>query len=550
MAATTVLASGCSGGGSGKAADSTRHKAQPTDTIHTWQNAMAVYGWLPEQALGIIDTAEMVGNVSEFRADLFRMRIYCETQAFSVMDSLLGGPADVRYDSAMAIGRRLLRHDSLNTDLAMQQNVLELMHYSARQKENTDEAIRYARRLVDVCHRQGAETVALRNEAEVGVLLCAQGLKEQGLERLDSVIARLTASEVFKFNEMDALIIASKRKMDVLTGEKRYAETLPMARHIIDLLNDYELHPDQYNDSTYRMPDAAQRAAYIRFYRTQAQGRITAAYAALGQLGSMEEVCSQVEQTVRQATVGEYTACYQALERQMEAERQKVRAERSQLVSVIIGLALAAALAALLWYWRQKRIISRKNRVLVRQMSDAHRLKEEAAKYRQLYEERLRVGETSAKRLSTNGAQESSGMSLAKVAVISADVPAEEDSSGSSGELTDDQVFLQLSDMIVSERLYLDPNCNRQMLIDRLHVSKERIGSAFAKGSSHPSLSAYINNLRLDHAYQLLTAEPDLDLETVALRSGFSSRKYFGERFKLRYGMTLSEFRTSRQKDE
>ena len=85
------------------------------------------------------------------------------------------------------------------------------------------------------------------------------------------------------------------------------------------------------------------------------------------------------------------------------------------------------------------------------------------------------------------------------------------------------------------------------MLIDRFGLSKERIGAAFAKGSSHPSLSAHINDLRLEHAYKLLLDQPGLDLVQVARQSGFSSRKYFGDRFKLRYGMTPSEFRAARQ---
>jgi AraC-like DNA-binding protein len=41
--------------------------------------------------------------------------------------------------------------------------------------------------------------------------------------------------------------------------------------------------------------------------------------------------------------------------------------------------------------------------------------------------------------------------------------------------------------------------------------------------------------------------QPGLDLGQVAQQSGFSSRKYFGDRFKSRYGMTPSEFRAARQ---
>ena len=119
--------------------------------------------------------------------------------------------------------------------------------------------------------------------------------------------------------------------------------------------------------------------------------------------------------------------------------------------------------------------------------------------------------------------------------------------SNSDSTTPDDALFAQIHDTIVREQLYLNPACDRQMLIDRFGLSKERIGAAFAKGSSHPSLSAYINDLRLEHAYKLLLDQPGLDLGQVAQQSGFSSRKYFGDCFKSRYGMTPSEFRAARQ---
>ena len=48
------------------------------------------------------------------------------------------------------------------------------------------------------------------------------------------------------------------------------AEMLPLARRMIELLDDYEQHPGQYHDGTYRKPPADKREDYIRFYRSQA----------------------------------------------------------------------------------------------------------------------------------------------------------------------------------------------------------------------------------------------------------------------------------------
>lgn len=69
------------------------------------------------------------------------------------------------------------------------------------------------RELVEVCHGQGAETEALRNEAEVGAALCFLGKETEGMARIDSVIALL---DVKKFNELDAMLIVLKRKVMVL----------------------------------------------------------------------------------------------------------------------------------------------------------------------------------------------------------------------------------------------------------------------------------------------------------------------------------------------
>lgn len=45
------------------------HTPQPSDTLYTWRAAMLVYDYQPERALLIIDSAVIVGNMSEVWAD-------------------------------------------------------------------------------------------------------------------------------------------------------------------------------------------------------------------------------------------------------------------------------------------------------------------------------------------------------------------------------------------------------------------------------------------------------------------------------------------------
>ena len=495
---------GCTGGNGGNQ----KSVAQPKDTVYTADKAMAVYDYDPVRALAIVDSAVLVGNLPDWRADFYRARIYSSTQVPNRIDSMLHCVKGAAYDTARVIAERLLCHDSIKVSLARQQDVLEILAYTACRQSDTLGWLNRSCQLVEVCHKQGAETEALRNEAEVGAALCFLGKDAEGMSRIDSVIARL---DVKKFNELDAMLIVLKRKVCVLAERGHYAEMLPPARQMQERLSDYEQHPEQYHDGSYREPkDSAARQDYIEFYHSKAQEYIAAAYAAIGEEGNIKESFRQLEAIVREASAREHRARYQVIEQQYETERQRAETRRNALIACgtsIIGL-LALCFAVFAFY--KHREIRLKNRALVRQI-------DEATAYKEKYEALL-----SPKTLDTP-------------------------KGGNAEETADTDLFAKIHEAIVREQLYLNPACDRQMLIDHFGLTKERIGSAFAKGSSHSSLSAYINDLRLEHAYNLLLDQPTLDLGQVALQSGFSSRKYFGDRFKSRYGMTPSEFRAVRQ---
>ncbi|MBR1932333.1 MAG: hypothetical protein IJ841_01440, partial [Prevotella sp.] len=383
-------------------------------TVYTQQAAMMVYDYDPVRALQIIDSAVIVGNMSDWQADKNRARIYSQTRLRERLDSLMHWPADARLDTARAIGERLLRHDSVKNSLEEQQNVLEILAMAARLKKDTVTWLQRSQQLVEVCRLQGAETGALRNEAEVGAALCRLGQKDKGMAMLDSVIVSLTPdpsrggegsiySQGYKssaelttplpsaggvrgwgFNELDALVIALKRKIGVMTATGQTVEILPLSRRIVTVLNDYEQHPDQYHDGTYREPPAEKREDYIRFYRSQAENFIATAYADLGKIGDMQATFERLENIIIDAEAREHLARYRALEQKMQAERERLemeaQAQRNLYFAIIVCILLAVALAALAWYFRQMRIVKQKNRALVQQI-------DEALRYKELYQE-------------------------------------------------------------------------------------------------------------------------------------------------------------------
>ncbi|MBR1933999.1 MAG: hypothetical protein IJ841_09990, partial [Prevotella sp.] len=69
------------------------------DSLYTEERAMAIYDTLPERALQILDSAEIVGNMPDYRAALFRAKVLSSSYVM------------MQQDSAIIICEALLRHD-------------------------------------------------------------------------------------------------------------------------------------------------------------------------------------------------------------------------------------------------------------------------------------------------------------------------------------------------------------------------------------------------------------------------------------------------------
>ena len=492
----------------------TARAANANDTIHTLRAAMNIYGYQPEQALQIIDSALIVGNIDEVQAEQCRARIYGMTLMREQMDSLLGGPTDIRLDSAQAIATRLLTNESIKASLIRLRDVYEILAYTERMQNDTMGWLYRSRQLVDVCRQIGpeAETDALRTEAEIGAALYAMGHEEEGMAKVDSVLALL--SDKGRFNELDAFIVVSRRKITMLGSHDRYAETLPLARRIIERLEDYEANPEKYHDGSHREPKTDQRRIdYIRFYRSQVQNFIAAAYASLGEQGNMLAAFRQIEDVVREATAREHVARYNALQQQHEAERQRDaarRAKESRKVTGFVSLLILLFAIYVFWQWRKT---NKQNKILAQQIRDAVEYKE---KFREL---------------STQNSQLQNNSTLSTL----------------NSTLSDAELSSYLCALIENEKLYLNPLFDRQTLIDRTGLSKERIGAAFSHGSEHARLTALVRELRLNHAVRLMNEHPEMSLEQVCLTSGFSNATSFRRSFKEKFGISPSEFRETKE---
>ena len=247
-----ILAAGCTGAGVGE----NGHGLPSGDTLYTKAAAMAAHATQT--------------SPQSYNAQFQRARDYCQSLE------------DRRLDSAIIICERLIEVDSVRISDTRTYDVLEVLVNACRMSRDDEGELRWATQLVDHCRKLGWDTEALRNEAEVGVVLTHLGNRNEGLAKIDSAISGLDG--IRKFNELDASIIAMKRKMVVLKeNEGKALENAEMiiavAQRMLERLADYEQHPADYHDATYREPTEEDRPGYIDFYRSQTWSYLAYAYA-------------------------------------------------------------------------------------------------------------------------------------------------------------------------------------------------------------------------------------------------------------------------------
>ena len=204
----------------------------------------------------------------------------------------------------------------------------------------------------------------------------------------------------------------------------------------------------------------------------------------------------------------ELAAVYHAQEQELALEQEKSENAINRLMMIIVLAVLLGVVVYTYTVVRQKRIINLKNQSLVAQIS-------EAMKYKDLYKEEMAKRNTAPNDISD------------------------------LNTLTDEQLFQYVNDVVVRERLFLDSRFDRQTIMDRFQLSKERVGAIFAKGSQYAKLTDYTQELRLEYSTMLLTNNPDKSISQVADESGFGSYSYYCKCFRQRFGMTPSEFRMS-----
>ncbi|MBQ3701065.1 MAG: hypothetical protein II886_14370 [Prevotella sp.] len=308
---------GCTGKGS------TKHVPLASDSLYTEERAMAIYDSMPERALLILDSAEIVGNMPDYRAGLFRAKVLSSSTAMQ------------QQDSAIIICEALLHHDEAQRNIVYRQDLFEHLLSASRMRGDYEEMVHWGTELAGLRRSQGLETEALRTDADLGLAMTHIGHVDEGLAKIDNAIRQL--GSIRKFSELDAWLIAMKRKITVLQEQGNHMEqVITLADLIQQRLDDFAAHADDYHDGTYREPSKDDIPGYHDFYHAQASGFKAAAYAVLGNRQAAQREMDAFRQSPyghsldgrcmiapTQARLGDYAtmlATYDEAERRMLSE--------------------------------------------------------------------------------------------------------------------------------------------------------------------------------------------------------------------------------------
>ena len=553
-----------------------RHIRNLGETPYQEDSVLVAYGYHPNRALILLDSALLLGNINDYRGQFIRAKIYSK--------SLL----KQRQDSAILICKQLLKHDSVINVLHEQENVLDLLMITSRTKTDFEGYIKWATQKVEVCRLQGEETEQWRTEAEIGMVMAHLGQPEEGVVKIDEAIRQLDAPG--SIDRMDAFIIAVKRKITVLNEQGRYAEVIPLAQRILDRLDHYEQHAMDYAEDSYRLSwsdSPADRDRYIDFSRAQANGFLAGAYAMTGDIAHAREYLARFDQS---GYGHSFSARRMIIPTQMALGMyDEAMATSDEIVYRMGNDTINDDYAVIL---RDRAVVARakghvdeaynlmnRHANLVKVLSDSLHASEAhdyAARYH-AQEQELKIQETeAASRMKSiiigvivllfiiasvisfyyrRQRQIISEKNRALVRMINGTpfvAPVDEiEGAEDTDEVSDSEepedtsaLFETIDTTIRTEHLYANVSLQRQDVCTRFCITRHTLNNLLAQHVGSSSFPQYINNIRMEEALPLLRDNASMTIAAIATAVGFTPAN-FREQFKRQYGITPQEYRQS-----
>ena len=500
------------------------------DTPYQQDSVLVTYATNPKRALTLLDSALLLGNISDYRSQFIRARIYSKSLV------------EQQQDSAILICKSLLSHDSVRNNATEQMNIYDMLISTSRIKYDLEAYLQWATKKAVLCQQQGEENERWRTEADIGLVMTQLGQIDEGLAKLDEqrTLDRLShyeqhakdyAEDRYRLSWSDNpsdrdryLDFSRSQAWGFLAQAYAHSDSLQKAKEYLALFDNsgygktfmgrrmiaptqvalgmYDEALTTYDEIERRMAGDTLNKDYATILRSRAiaaraKGHIAEALDFQTRYANLSKIVSD---SLHASEAHDYAARYHAQEQQLEIQEKQAEAERSYIVSLAVAIVALLAIAFAIYFFRQKRIVSEKNRALVRMINGTPPEPEEEPDEEE----------------------------------------EPEDQSEDKNESAD--LFHDIDTAIRSERLYKNVNLQRQDICDRFGISRHTLNNLLAEHADGLSFPQYVNNIRLKEALRLLRHETTMTVSAIATEVGFTPAN-LREQFKRKYGMTPVDYR-------
>lgn len=111
-------------------------------------------------------------------------------------------------------------------------------------------------------------------------------------------------------------------------------------------------------------------------------------------------------------------------------------------------------------------------------------------------------------------------------------------------KVSDHEWFRLIDSAVRKEKLYANPNLQRQDILQRFGLRRQHLNAILSKYALGQSFPQYINSMRLQEAERLMKQNPNLSITDISEAVGLS-RPNLRIQFKQRFGLSPTAFRDS-----